>query len=232
MMRTKTQSGILPRLALATVTAFAVVGASLAGCSSEANGPESVGEATQALSSGLVIAEVYGGGGNANATYTHDYVVLFNRGTTSVSLNGLYLQYAATGSAFTYNAAADAGTQDIVALPNVSVAPGKYFLVQLNSNAAVGAALPTPDASATYIALAAANGKVALVSQPLNACGTTATPCATTNIVDFVGYGSAQQFEGSGAVGARSATTAGKRKAGGCTETDNNAQDFEVGAPT
>ena len=36
-------------------------------------------------SSTLVISQVYGGGGNAGATYKNDFVEVFNRGTTSVN---------------------------------------------------------------------------------------------------------------------------------------------------
>ena len=52
-----------------------------------------------ALSTGVVISQVYGGGGNTGATYTHDFIKLFNRGTSPVSLAGWSLQYAsATGT--------------------------------------------------------------------------------------------------------------------------------------
>ena len=36
----------------------------------------------------LVISQVYGGGGNSGATYTHDFVELFNRGNSAVNING------------------------------------------------------------------------------------------------------------------------------------------------
>ena len=53
----------------------------------------------QAVSTTVVISQVYGGGGNAGATYTHDFVELFNRGTTTVDLAGWSIQYAsATGT--------------------------------------------------------------------------------------------------------------------------------------
>ncbi len=35
----------------------------------------------RALSSGIVISQVYGGGGNSGGVYTNDFVELFNRGT-------------------------------------------------------------------------------------------------------------------------------------------------------
>jgi uncharacterized protein len=36
----------------------------------------------------LVISQVYGGGGNTGAPYTHDFVELFNRGDAPASLRG------------------------------------------------------------------------------------------------------------------------------------------------
>ena len=37
-----------------------------------------------AVSPNIVISQVYGGGGNAGATFTNDFIELFNRGATSV----------------------------------------------------------------------------------------------------------------------------------------------------
>ena len=51
--------------------------------------------ATAAASpSGVVVSQVYGGGGNSGATYTHDFVELYNAGSTDVSLAGWSVQYA------------------------------------------------------------------------------------------------------------------------------------------
>lgn len=59
-----------------------------------------VGGASPTGSPNLVIAQVYGGGGNSGAPYNADYIELFNRSSTSASLGGLSLQYAsATGTA-------------------------------------------------------------------------------------------------------------------------------------
>jgi hypothetical protein len=49
--------------------------------------------------------------------------------------------------------------------------------------------------------------------------------------VDFVGYGSAADFEGSAAAPAPDATSAIARAAGGCTDTDSNTDDFATSAP-
>ena len=114
----------------------------------------------RAVSSGVVISQVYGGGGNANATHQNDFIELFNRGTAPVSLSGWSLQYAsATG---TGNFGANA-TQ-ITELPAVTLNPGQYFLVQ-EAGGAVGALLPTADhVDPTAINMSGTAGKVALVS--------------------------------------------------------------------
>ena len=44
-----------------------------------------VGSANAFAAGNLVISQVYGGGGNAGASYTHDFVEIFNRGTVSES---------------------------------------------------------------------------------------------------------------------------------------------------
>src|SRR5215203_179958 len=42
----------------------------------------------------LVISQVYGGGGNANAPYRNDFIELFNAGGVGVNLTGMSVQYA------------------------------------------------------------------------------------------------------------------------------------------
>src|SRR5690349_11041335 len=104
------------------VTALFGMGALLVagGCSSTAP-EEQTSETSSALSTGLVISQVYGGGGNSQATYTHDFVELFNRSNSPISLNGKSIQYASDNGNFAA----------VAALPNVSVPAGGYFLVKL-----------------------------------------------------------------------------------------------------
>ena len=185
-----------------------------------------------ALSPNVVISQVYGGGGNAGATYTHDFVELFNRGTTSVSLAGWSVQYtSATG---TGNFGANSG--QLTELPAVTLAPGQFLLVQEATNAAVGAALPTPDVTdATPINMSGTAGKVALVSTTASlGCNGGSTPCSAgqlAQIIDLIGYGNANFFEGAGAAPTLSNTTAALRNGNGCIETDNNAADFAAAGP-
>ena len=206
--------------------------ASLAGLAVALSGLAVVSSAApaQAVSPDLVISQVYGGGGNAGAPYTNDYVELYNRGDQPVSLDGKSLQYAsATG---TGNFGANAG--QLTELSG-TVEPGGYFLVQ-EAGGATGAALPTPDLTdATPINLSGSAGKVALVTGVTGlGCNGGSTACDATQlarIVDLVGYGNANFFEGPGAAPGLSNTTAGFRAADGEQDTDDNAADFQSAAP-
>lgn len=186
-----------------------------------------------ASSNGLVISQVYGGGGatSGSPTYKSDYVELFNAGSAAVSLSGLSLQYASATGTGNFSA------NTVVALPNVAVQPGQYFLVSLATSATVGGALPvTVDfTGSTGLNISATGGKLALVNGTSGlACNGSSTVCTSaqlTQIVDLVGYGSANFYEGSGAAPAPSSTTAVLRANAGCGDTDVNATDFAAGAP-
>jgi predicted extracellular nuclease len=170
---------------------------------------------------GVVVSQVYAGGGNSGATYTNDFVELFNAGSTSVDVSTWTVQYASAASS-SWQPTPLTG----------SLAPGHYYLVQLASTAAVGAALPTPDATGTSN-LAASGGKVALVANATAlSCGGSAGSCSgASGLQDLVGYGSAADFEGTAAAPALTSTTAAARAAAGCTDTNDNAADFDTATP-
>jgi uncharacterized protein len=186
-----------------------------------------------AVSPNLVVSQVYGGGGNSGAPFTNDYIEIFNRGATTVDADGYSLQYTSASGTGNFGSATNLLTE----LPSISVAPGQYVLVQESAGTTPSAPLPTPDVTdATPINMSATGGKVALVSgdEPLG-CNGGSTPCDASQlarIVDLVGYGAANFFEGSGPTGATSNTTSALRNGSGCTDTDNNAGDFSVGTPT
>jgi uncharacterized protein len=231
---------ILNRLRVRALPAALLSGLLLAGCGDvQPMAPTALNTPLHSMASilsgspGLVISQVYGGGGNSGAPYTHDFIELFNRGTASVSLAGLSIQYAsATG---TGNFGANSG--QLTELPNVTLAPGQYYLVQQAAGAGNGVALPTPDlVDPTPIAMAAGAGKVALVTgtTSLGCNGSAGQPCSAeqlARILDLVGYGSANFFEGGGAAPTLTNTTAALRGESGCTDTDSNAADFASGAP-
>ena len=185
-----------------------------------------------AASSDIVISQVYGGGGNSGATYTHDFIELFNRGTAPVSLAGWSVQYASGTGTGSFGASSTQLTE----LPSISLAPGQYLLIQEGAGSGNGIALPTPDVTdATPIAMSGSSGKVALVNSTnslgCNGGSTACTPTQLAQIIDLVGYGSANFAEGSAAPGL-SNTTAAIRNNAGCAETDSNSDDFTAATPT
>jgi predicted extracellular nuclease len=185
-----------------------------------------------AVSTTVVISQVYGGGGNSGATYTHDFIELFNRGSTTVSLTGWSVQYASATGTGNFGA----NTAQITDLSG-SLAPGQYALIQEASTAAVGSPLPTPDVTdVTPINMSGTAGKVALTNTTTSlGCNGGSTPCppaAVAQIVDVVGYGNANFFEGAAAAPTLTSTTAALRNSSGCAETDNNAADFTAATPT
>ncbi len=164
----------------------------------------------------VVISQVYGGGGNSGATYQNDFVELFNRGGTAISLNGMSVQYASTAGTFQATLT--------VNLPNVSLPPGGYYLVQQASGGGTGAVLPTPDLTGA-VNMSSTNGKVALVNST-----TPIASCTDPTVLDLVGYGTANCAEGT-AAHALSNTTSAQRNGGGCTDNNNNSTDFTVTTP-
>src|SRR5476651_2667781 len=101
----------------------------------------------------LVISQIYGGGGNAGATFKNDFIEIFNPGSAPVNVAGWSVQYAsATGTSW-------------AATPLTGTIPaGGYYLVQEALGAGGTTALPTPDAVGTT-AMSATAGKVLLASQ-------------------------------------------------------------------
>jgi len=168
----------------------------------------------------VVISQVYGGGGNAGATLTHDFIELFNRGAAPVSLDGWSVQYAsATG--VNWQRTNLSGT----------IAAGGYYLIQQAQGAGGTTPLPTPDASGA-IPMAATAGKVALISNQTTIASGTSCPIGGAGVEDFVGFGTANCFEGAGSTPALNNTTAAIRAGAGCTDTNNNSADFSTGIPT
>ena len=49
-----------------------------------------------AVPADVVISQVYGGGGNSGATLKSDFIEIFNRSSSPVTLNGWAVQYAST----------------------------------------------------------------------------------------------------------------------------------------
>ncbi|MNX11262.1 hypothetical protein D3C86_410190 [compost metagenome] len=183
----------------------------------------------------VVISEVYGGGGNTGATYKNDFIELYNPGNTAVDLTGWSVQYTSA-----------AGTAWNNPTPLTGSIPAKgFYLIQEAQGAGGTLNLPTPDATGT-LALSGTAGKVLLVNTTVAQSG---TKPAGTQVIDFVGFGTANAFEGSGAAPAPANPTSIERKAtagstaatlttggteefaGNAYDSDNNNTDFVVQSP-
>jgi len=180
-----------------------------------------VGAHADAGAGGVVIEEVYGGGGNSGATYTNDFIELYNSGTSTVSLANDSVQYisAAPGASTTWQVTALSG----------SIAPGGHYLVGEAAGSGGTTPLPTPDATGT-VNLSGTSGTVAFdTTQTALTCKTAADCAADGTIADLVGYGTAVVYEGSADAPLLSNTTADSRSATG-TDTGQNGADFTAGA--
>ncbi|WP_070844569.1 ExeM/NucH family extracellular endonuclease [Corynebacterium sp. HMSC034A01] len=155
--------------------------------------------------SNVVINEAYGGGGNSGAAYTHDFVELYNPTDKDIDITGWTLdQQSAKG-----------GSGAIVSLKGV-IPAGGYFLIQGNpGDTGAGESLPTPDQEAGFNF--GAKGAIAVLAD-------------ANGEVDRVGWGSATKPEGTAVSGTANGTSVQRKTVG--VDTDNNANDFTVDAPT
>lgn len=177
----------------------------------------------------VVISEVYGGGGNSGATYKNDFIELYNPTASPVDLTGWSVQYAsATGSSWQRTTLTG------------SIPAYGFYLIQEAAGGGGTMELPVPDDSGN-VNLNAINGKVALVGSDLRLTDSIPVP---SSYVDYVGYGNATGYEGTGPAPAISVSKSAERKAqfsstaatmapggadasfgNGC-DTDNNGTDF------
>lgn len=175
----------------------------------------------------VVISQVYGGGGNTGATYSQDFVELFNRGTVAVDISNWSIQYQSatnTANAWSFN----------VIPASTTIQPGKYFLIAFGTPGTNGVALPTPDFNYTTgtpspLAMSATSGRVALVNI------STALPAGcnagNSNIIDLVGYGPTTVCSEGTPTPVLSSSLSAQRLNGGCTDNNSNNTDFITATP-
>jgi endonuclease I/beta-lactamase superfamily II metal-dependent hydrolase len=158
----------------------------------------------------LMIFEIYGGGGNSGAIYTHDYIVLYNGTNQNIDLSCYSIQYASATSS----------TYAVTSLSGIIYA-NTYYVIRLASGGSTGASLPISPNIIGSTNLSATTGKVALVSNSVAVSG-----ILDADVIDFVGYGStANEYETNYTTNL-SNTTSAKRNS--TTDNNNNATDFTV----
>ncbi len=160
--------------------------------------------ATAAPSTGVVISEVYGGGGNSGATLKNDFIELYNLGSTPVSLSGSSVAYFS----------ASGGSGGSTALTG-TLQPGTYYLIRESAGMGGSEDGPPPDVTGT-ISMSATSGRVDLLR------GST--------LVDRVGYGTATSSEGAAAPGLSNTTSDSRTPV--TQDTDSNSADFKAGTPS
>ncbi|WP_379154030.1 S-layer homology domain-containing protein [Paenibacillus sp. sgz5001063] len=171
----------------------------------------------------VVISQVYSGGGNGTSPpYSNDFIELYNPTDSDVNLDGYSVQYtSAAGTTWT----------------NITIITGKviqshgFLLIQEAKGTTSTVDLPSPDVTGS-INMSATAGKVALVNAQ-----TAITGIADPAVVDFLGFGTATEFEGA-KLTALSSTTSAQRKSedgsnsgpgkGAGLDTNNNSTDFIV----
>src|SRR5581483_5523911 len=177
----------------------------------------SVSNFTVTATVALTISQVYGGGGNSGANYKNDFIEIYNAGTTTVDLSTYAVQYASATSS-SWSETVLSGT----------IAAGHHYLIQEAAGTGGTLNLPTRQARGT-VNLSASSRKVALTkTQTLL---TVDNPLGNSAVVDFIGYGTADAYEGSGAAPTLTNTTTALRANAGATDTNNNASDFSSASP-
>lgn len=165
----------------------------------------------------VVINQAYGGGGNTGALYSYDFVELYNPTDEDISLEGWTLQYASKTGNF---------TKDNIAVLSKTIPAKGYFLIQLSKGSNDIKELPKADCEPkNLLKMSAKEFKLALVSNSEVISG-----MDDKDIVDFLGVGGANAYEGTAAAPAISNSTAIVRNTDG-VDTDDNAADFSAKAP-
>ncbi len=175
-----------------------------------------------AQSTTVVISQVYGGGGSASGYYNADYVELHNISGADQDITGFKLFY---GSAAGILAST---TSNAYTFPATIIPAGGYLLVATTAGSGL-ASLPIPADQTFTLNMSGTNGKVAFGTSALVANTTLALQPAGS-VIDFVGYGTASEFETAACPGLTSSLAA-IRNNNGCDDTDNNSADFTTGTP-
>ncbi len=172
--------------------------------------------AANAAGPGLVISEAFVAGGSGGAAFVSDYVELTNTTAEPISLAGLSVQYKSAAGAAATSKADLAG----------SLPAGASYLVR---GSGAGDASLTPDATGNFAA-SGTSGFLAVVDGTDLLTVPAGTTTANADIIDAIGYGTANAFETTVEPEATGLANSYVRTGG--ADTDDNAADFSVAAPS
>lgn len=170
---------------------------------------------------GIKIFQIYGGGGNTNAPYNKDFIVLYNNSTSDITMTNWSIQYSSSS-----------GSSWSSLLLNATIPSNKFYVIEINTGNSIGNNLPYRDVTWNFGAggLSYTAGKIALMDN-----STTLTSAVVVGAQDLFGYGSGANaptaFEGlaepSPSVSAANpVNTLSYVRSNSGLDTDNNATDF------
>lgn len=168
--------------------------------------------ARAALANHVVVNEVHIDSQSGTGGSEDDWVELHNPTASLVSLDGWSLQKFSSSGSTLYNQALS-GT----------IPAGSYFLVVRDGGSTMQSLKDMADLLASDSFSLAANNIVYLVNDSINITPSSPTP----NIVDFVGFGSANYYEGAAAAPNVSEEKSISRVPNG-EDTDENSVDFKL----
>lgn len=170
---------------------------------------------------GVVINEAYLSGGSAGAAFSSKFVELYNPTSADITLDGMSLQYrSATGTGASSGVVPLTGT----------IPAGGYFLVQGGSNGSAGAQLPEPDIVGTALNVSGSAGTIALVDSASAVTLPTGSVAGAAGVVDALGYGTSNTFEGTAATAPSSNRDVKSLNREGGADSDDNGADFSLSA--
>jgi len=167
----------------------------------------------------LRISQVYTRGGEAGATYTNDYVEIFNPGNTAIDINGWVISVKSVEGS-------TPSSINLQVSQSFSMTPGMHILIPFNGTGSNGQPLPNTLLSPVNLPLGSTSGQVILLSPGQ----TIPTACPTGAYVDGIGWGSSTCSEGAPAT-VPASNKSMTRVNGGCTDTNNNFADFQAADP-
>jgi hypothetical protein len=177
-----------------------------------------VGKASAEQANYVVISQVYGGGGNSGAPYKQDFVELYNPTDQPIELTNWQIQYTSSTGAFS-------STSNAAAI-NKTIPAHSYLLIVLSAGAGAATDITALADVTAGINMSGTNGKVRIVD-------------ADKNVIDLVGFGSANEFEGTKGTNTLSNSTSAQRRPyakvdpalgkGNAWDSNDNAADFYVG---
>lgn len=170
------------------------------------------------LQAGVVISQVYAGGGAPGALYRNEFVELHNTGGTLQDVSSWSLQF---------RDGADTEWLSVSIPPGTALGPGEYLLITNSTDTGSFGTFIGGDISAPFPDQDLNRGAVLLNSDEVLQIG---NPPTNPGLVDLVGWGTVSYGEGNvTAPPMSSAAQSIARANGGCTDTDNNALDFVAG---